>query len=172
MSPTRNLAAVALVALMAAVAPASASTQTKMVTVGGTDYTLRTVTGTFDGLAGLLMLDPWWTNTTNGIPAATFSDAAGFAGEPLNGFVGNTAFTPFFAHTDNRAINGTVQFSCGSGCGAAILANVERVWATTAPVAMPDAAIPVPASLPLLAAALGAFGFLRRVLRGRTGRTA
>jgi hypothetical protein len=160
---TRTTLGAAAIILMSVAGSATASSvpQTATIELGGTSYTVRSVIGTFNDLSGILTNDPWWGAATNGVLAVEAAVEANFGGESAN-----NGLPPFFVWRDNG--NGTVGMFCQLACGGAFTKDSTWAWATTAEVDTPP--IPVPASLPLLLAGLGAIGFLRSVRRGGSGR--
>lgn len=148
------------------VATSSMAKADVIVTVGGTQYDVTTVTGTFASLASQLESTPWWNDATN---ATSFANAVGSQLGFPNAVFGDVSNSgPWFAYgIQSNHVNTLFEHSFNGSTNLAPVTNSLSLSGTYAVIAA--APVPEPATLGLLMTSLLPAGWLLGRRRSRRG---
>lgn len=154
----KALAALALgFGLTSGAAPAQAVT----VTVGGVDYEIETVFGTFNGLAASLEAQPWYLDDNGGYVGDLANDFALAVGDDL-GSPNGTNRGPYFAFFYETSATYNFRTFTGGVTSSGLFDLDEEFTFARVADSTPIGAIPLPAGLPLMLVALGTLALVRR----------
>ena len=122
---------------MASVAFVANPAEAAIFTVGGTNYDVTTVTGSYNSLKSQLEATPWWGNSTLAADLATAATSAGSWNNDNGGMGAFFAFNTFWdAYTANAEGGGALGADFANSNYLVQMENADIVYA--APAAVPE----------------------------------